>query len=285
MLPVLQSRGVAAQDRIETVLPDLEQDRRSLFRFKEGRIRILEKRNAQARRFSIVYSADVIASLEGEQGTRSVLDLALAIERPVLPLPFGGRASADVWNEQRKAIVDTFQITPDDVKLFERIDFAKLGETELRQLAARVHACLMRGFTRSCFVIMRFHQDSDPVYDNAIQPAIATCGFQAWRTDRSVATGDVVAAIRDGISHCFFAIADTTDDRPNVMYELGFAHAIDKPVILLRRTQPEGSFPPPPFDFQTQSILPYSLDKLPDLRRRLEDTIAGLTMIDIELRR
>jgi hypothetical protein len=33
----------------------------------------------------------------------------------------------------------------------------------------------------------------------------------------------------------------------------------------------------PPFDFQSQSILPYNDDVI-DLRRRLQDTIAGLTM-------
>jgi hypothetical protein len=135
----------------------------------------------------------------------------------------------------------------------------------------------MRGFTQGCFVIMRFHKDSDPVFDEAIQPALSALGFQAWRTDRSVPTGDVVAAIRDGISHCFFAIADTTDDRPNVMYELGLAHATNRPVILLRRANADGTLPPAPFDFQTQSILPYTHD-LADLRRRLEDTIAGITL-------
>lgn len=277
MLPVLHSRGIPAEDHIETVLPDAQQDWRKLVRFKEGRIRVLKKRNPQSRRFSMVYSADVVVSVEGDQGTRSVLDVALAIERPVLPLPFGGGASKDVWEEQRAEILGWFQLSPDEASAFEQTNLGALNETELRQLARRVHNCLMRGFTQGCFVIMRFHKDSDPVYDEAIQPALVACGFQAWRTDRSVPTGDVVAAIRDGISHCFFAIADTTGDRPNVMYELGLAHAADKPVILLRRANCDGSIPPAPFDFQTQSILAYT-DDLIDLRRRLEGTIAGMTM-------
>src|SRR5262249_11260311 len=86
--PLLPSRGVPAEEHIETVLPS--QDWHKLTRFKEGRIRVLQKRNAQSRRFSLVHSADVVTSIEGAHGTRSVLDVALAIDRPILPLPFGG---------------------------------------------------------------------------------------------------------------------------------------------------------------------------------------------------
>ncbi len=71
----------------------------------------------------------------------------------------------------------------------------------------------------------------------------------------------------------FSAIADTTGDRPNVMYELGMAHAENKPVILLRRTADDGTMPPVPFDFRTESIFRYT-DDLEELRRHLETIIA-----------
>ncbi len=275
MLPVLHSRGVAPEERIETFLPDSEQDWSKAARFTEGRIRMLAKRNPQSRRFSMVTSADVVVTVEGEKGTQSVLDVALAIERPVLPLPFAGGASQKVWQAQREDIDRWFQMKS-EADEFEQIKLAQLNESQIRDLARRVHACLMQGFMQGCFVIMRFHSSSDPVFDDAIAPALAVHGFQAWRTDRSVATGDVVAAIRDGISHCYFAIADTTGDRPNVMYELGLIHATRKPAILLRRANADGSMPPAPFDFQTQSILKYT-DDLDDLRRRLETAIGVMS--------
>jgi len=274
MLEILRANGVSPELRIETVLP--EHDWNPLIRFKEGRIRILKKRNAQSRRFTMVYSADVVISIEGEKGTRSVLDVALAIDRPILPLPFGEGVSREVWQSQRDDIIKWFRIESHEVAEFERLDLVKLNESDIHALAGRVCACLMRGFTQGCFVIMRFHESTEPVFEEAIQPALASNGLQAWRTDRSVAAGDVVEAIRDGVNHCYFAIADTTDDRPNVMYELGLAHAMGKPVILLRRLNPDGSMPPLPFDFQTQSIVTYN-DDLSDLRRRLETAIGVLS--------
>lgn len=276
MLPVLRARGVSPDEHIETFLPDSQHDWNELIRFKEGRIRMLKNRNAQSRRFSMVHYADVVVSVEGDHGTRSVLDVALAIERPVLPLPFGDGASQNAWVAQREDILTWFRIDSTEAEYFEQTRLAELDELQVQELAIRVHACIMRGFTQGCFVIMRFDPESDPVFDKSIKPALITHGFQPWRTDRSVSTGDVVAAIRDGINHCFFAIADTSDDRPNVMYELGLAHATNKPVILLRRANSDGSLPPAPFDFQTQSILKYT-DDLVDLRSRLETAIAVLS--------
>jgi predicted Rossmann-fold nucleotide-binding protein len=273
MLHVLKEEGKVAENHIETFLPDETQDWNKLIRFKEGKTHILKNRNAQSRRFSMVQSADVVVSIEGEVGTRSILDVALAIERPILPLPFSNGTSKKVWEENREEILNWFQIKPDEATELEGICLEKLNKTEIDNLAKQIKEYLLRGFTQGCFVIMRFHKDSDPVFDKVISPALKACGFQPWRTDRSVFSGDLIAAIHDGLRHCRFVIADTTNDRPNVMYELGFAHASNKTVILLREANQDGSFSKPPFDFQNHSILNYTND-LEDLRRRLEESIS-----------
>jgi predicted Rossmann-fold nucleotide-binding protein len=275
MLPVLLQRGIPAGERIETVLPDARQEHGEFVRFREGRVRVLERRNAQSRRFSMVHSADAVIAVEGGNGTRSVLDMALAVDRPILPLPFGGGASEEVWDDQRDDILRWFRIDSEEADAFDRTRLEDLDDAGVRDLARRVHDCLMRGFTQGCFVIMPMNPDHDPVYDQAILPALIANQFQPWRTDRTVTTGDVIEAIHDGINHCHFVIADTTGDRPNVMYELGLAHAARKPVLLLRKTNPDGSLPPLPFDFQSHSILKYSAD-VAELGRRLEAAIAVL---------
>jgi hypothetical protein len=120
---------------------------------------------------------------------------------------------------------------------------------------------------------MPFKDTLDAVYDDAIKPALATHGLNPVRTDRLGLTGSVVETIRGALTNCYLAIADTTDDRPNVMYELGIAHATGKPVVLLRRTDPSGALPTVPFDIQGESILKYA-DDLGHLRAELERTIA-----------
>lgn len=276
MLPVLRKRKISSRERIETVLPDPSNDKEKLNRIKEGNVITLQRRNAQSRRFSMVHSSDVVISVEGERGTRTVLDVALAIERPVLPVPFGKGISREVWIENCEDIQKWFRIEKKEKEEFEKTRIETLEPAQISELAKKIHTCLMRGFTKGCFVIMRFSKKSDPVFDEAIMPALEAQGFQPWRTDRTVTTGDVVTAIRNGIRHCSFAIADTTGDSPNVMYELGMAHAENKPVILLRRLNPDGSLPKPPFDFQSHSIIGYD-ENLDRLRDRLETGIAVMT--------
>lgn len=107
----LQTQNVDPVHRIETYLPDPKLDWSKLKRFAKGHVQVLNNRNAQSRRFRMVFAADVVTSIEGSRGTRSVLDVALAIERPVLPVPCGGGASGDVWSQERDEICDAFRLT------------------------------------------------------------------------------------------------------------------------------------------------------------------------------
>ena len=99
--------------------------------------------------------------------------------------------------------------------------------------------------------------------------------MQPLRTDKHDVSGNVVQAIRDGLKHCRFVIADTTGDRPNVMYELGMAHAHDKPVILLRRNAAQRSSVFAPFDLRTESLLLHDRN-VADLRRRFSDAAVSV---------
>lgn len=107
-------------------------------------------------------------------------------------------------------------------------------------------------------------------------PALSAYGLLPLRTDREVVAGKLVETIREGPRHCCFAIAGITGDRPNVMYELGMAHAHQKPVILLQQVRTAMTNAVAPFDLRTESVFSYSED-LVDLRRRLEACISVIS--------
>lgn len=60
------------------------------------------------------------------------------------------------------------------------------------------------------------------------------------------ATYDIIQDIINKIKSCKIFIADTTDNNPNVMYETGWARALDKEVILVRKKD----CTPPRSDYQ-----------------------------------
>lgn len=96
-----------------------------------------------------------------------------------------------------------------------------------------------------CFVLMPFTKNwSDRVYKNFIRTNIEDLGLQCLRADNL--TGQIIIEdIWTKINQAAFLIADVTDKNPNVMYELGIAHTLGKPVILI--TQDTSSIP---FDFK-----------------------------------
>jgi hypothetical protein len=83
------------------------------------------------------------------------------------------------------------------------------------------------------FVVMSFGQDDRTIFDNGIKPAIESLGIEAVRVDGDHFTGTVTEQIVDRIKGAYFVVAEMSRQRPNCYYEVGFAQALGRPVILL----------------------------------------------------
>jgi hypothetical protein len=76
------------------------------------------------------------------------------------------------------------------------------------------------------FVIMQFlGQEMTDVY-SAIKDECSKLGLRARRVDENVGSGFVIREITDLIERADFLVCDLTNERPNVYYELGYAHGI-----------------------------------------------------------
>ena len=82
-----------------------------------------------------------------------------------------------------------------------------------------------------------------PVQDT-VRRAIEEAGFRVVRYSGSVRPGAVLTSnILDRIREADLIIADVSRQNPNVLYEVGFAHALRKPTILLYNIKSGSSFP------------------------------------------
>jgi hypothetical protein len=111
VLKVLKAQeGMAAkiEDRLETLLPEEPRDGYEVF--KEGKIIPVPGSSPQRRRFALVRSVDVIVSVGGCTGTEQMLDLALALRCPTLPIPLFGGASKRCWERDREHIKQRFAL-------------------------------------------------------------------------------------------------------------------------------------------------------------------------------
>ena len=86
----------------------------------------------------------------------------------------------------------------------------------------------------ACFVAMDFSARFNPVYDEIIASAVADSGLVPVRSDQILsATGTIVDEITAIIQACRTIIVDITGLNPNVMIELGIAHALKKTIVII----------------------------------------------------
>lgn len=112
------------------------------------------------------------------------------------------------------------------------------------------------------FVLMPFDKAFDQIYQLAIkEPIEDKLGFTCQRADKLQFAGDVMDEVCRRIRAAQLIVADLTGMNPNVFYEVGYAHALGKTVILL--TQQRDNIP---FDIRAQRLITYegSIIKLRD---------------------
>lgn len=109
--------------------------------------------------------------------------------------------------------------------------------------------------TNSCFVIMPFRSVYATEYSDVIRPAVETAGLQCVRADEIYSRPHVTADIWRSLRSARVVIAELTGQNTNVFYEVGLAHALGKPVIIITRDEDDV-----PFDLKALRYLYYSID-------------------------
>jgi hypothetical protein len=95
----------------------------------------------------------------------------------------------------------------------------------------------------SCFVMMPFASPIGAYYASIYEPAILKAGLKAVRADDEIfGPGKIIDQVFRGISEAKVLVAELTTKNPNVFYELGLAHALNKPVVLVSATANDNPF-------------------------------------------
>ena len=115
----------------------------------------------------------------------------------------------------------------------------------------------------TCFVIQPFDGGKfDKRFNDVYKPALEKAGFDPYRVDRDPAVEVPIESIEEGIRNSTICLADITLDNPNIWYELGYAFASGRSVILVCADERrDGRFP---FDIQHRSIIQYSSESSSD---------------------
>jgi hypothetical protein len=118
------------------------------------------------------------------------------------------------------------------------------------------------------FVLMPFKDDLTRIYVSIVKPVVEEIGLDCLRADDYKTARAIIQDIWYAICESRLVIADMTGLNPNVMYELGIAHAVGKNTIIIHQKKQDVQFP---FD-------------LAHIRRiEYEDTAEGVKILQREL--
>lgn len=254
----------AARSRIETIVP--ESDVTDFDRFTIGTQIRVPHANLRMRRHSMVLSSDAVVAINGDKATREIIDLAFVAHKPVIPVPATGGAAKEGWEKYRSEISRRPNLTDVEISSLESPPSTEEAVSVCLDIIIRV-------LRPRCFVAMRFAEHPVPTAFETIRSTAEDGGYRVIRVDQEVFAGNIVEEIWDSIRHSEFVIADLTGDSPNVYYELGISHALNKPTLLLTFSR-DGSVPSTiPFDISTQRILPYGTEQ--SLRSQLKKHLSN----------
>ena len=119
------------------------------------------------------------------------------------------------------------------------------------------------------FVVMQFSDEYNAFYKDVIKPISEEMGFECVRADEFHSSTPILTDIMKSIKESSAIIAEITPDNPNVFYEIGFAHAIAKPTILVCDRNREKL----PFDLSSFRTLFY------------QNSISGKSKVESSLRK
>lgn len=149
----------------------------------------------------------------------------------------GGTISIDKWHDMKLRVrgsnIDLFF---NNVKVVSAAQQPERGEVTLILMGRskiEIQAIEIAQRRPTCFVAMQFTPEFNTLFEEVIRPACENFGYIVLRADDLYTNGAIIDDITSSLRNSTIVIADITPDNPNVFYEVGYAHAIGKPTILL----------------------------------------------------
>ncbi|MGZ8219004.1 hypothetical protein [Methylomagnum sp.] len=122
-----------------------------------------------------------------------------------------------------------------------------------------------------CFIVMPFSLEWSNDVHRILSRVCEAAGVQPVRGDDLFTPTDILNDIWQSINGADFVITDISGRNPNVFYELGIAHTLAKPVLLISRSAADI-----PIDLSTRRVILYGqseLDWRDDLDRKVSKAV------------
>ena len=138
-----------------------------------------------------------------------------------------------------------------------------------------------------CFVIAPLGEPfsgtrtrSNQILKHVLVPVATECGYKVLRADQIYEPGNLFGQIEKKIRNASLVFADLTEQNPNVLFELGIRHALEKPYIQIIEEGEE--IPIDVANIRTITINHKDLDSVENARKELKNQIGYVERISFD---
>jgi hypothetical protein len=256
--------GIPLQECFEAWIPEPAMDRRD----KKGAVRmsadegikvnLMSGRTALGRRLAMVAEVDLVVTISGRVHTELVVEQALELGLPVLPIPNAGGDSESLLKKYKDRIGASFASGALDLCLNH---LSATITNDLKSAASAVVKLLKTAKVERCLALMPYDPVHTQLYESRIKPAIERHMIPV-RLDLIPSSTSIYTSFEDAIQDCTSVVADFTTFNQNVMYELGYAHGRGiEPLIYTREPT---HIPELPLYLKTLNVRPVSETSPPE---------------------
>jgi len=209
-----------------------------------------------------IKDADATIFIAGSEGTFGARSWASFARKLILAIPRFGGSGEIIYEHELKCLQATF---PEAAKDYETLNSLSDDISDFAREVVRLTERLVT--PANVFTIMSFKREFRDVFAS-YEEVCRDFEFVAERTDESTSLERIVPRIEAGIRNSAIVIADVSDLSPNVFYELGYAKALGKDVIV---TAKEGT--KLPFDIGDVPVIFWEIQE--DLKDGLRKYFKG----------
>jgi hypothetical protein len=196
-------------------------------------LRVMTGRTPLGRRLAMVAGVDVVVTISGKKHTEVVVEQAIDLGLPVLPIPNAGGDSEDLMLKYRERIACSF-----DPGALDRC-LSRISQTIHRDPKSAANAVVKLIKTAKvgrCLVLIPYDGEHDNLYTSTIEPAVARHMIPV-RLDRIPSSEAIYTSFADAIQSSSAVIADITTLNENVMYEIGYSHGCRLTPLIYTRNE------------------------------------------------
>jgi hypothetical protein len=219
--------------------------------------------------------ADVVIMIGGFQGSRRAYWWATAVHKPILPVAYFGGAAEEIYERELEVFDQKYgrRLRKEDYEQLNEVggDLSTKAQRVIRLAEDIAHSqdvCVAMSYSREGETAMHL--------DNAFDAFCQACeafDYKCRKVTEMNTEGKITHEIMASISHAGFIIVDLTELKQNVMYELGFADGLQKPVITTARNGTEL-----PFDIKDKPVLFWDPMNMRQFRDALKEKIRPIAM-------